>query len=204
MEKKWKCTVCGYIHEGANPPDICPVCKAHKFQFILYEKLPDPLEKRLKEAFAGESKAHVRNLAFAQKAEVDGFPQIARLFKAVAEAERVHAAEYLKYLEGVIGETEDNLRAAFESEIKAKTDIYPPLIQEAFSLKREDVAWSFSRSRDVEERHAKLYKDALEAMITEKETKYHVCQVCGYIFEADLPDECPVCRAKRENFKKVD
>ena len=204
MEKKWKCTVCGYIHEGAKPPDICPVCKAHKFQFILYEKLPDSLERRLKEAFAGESKAYVRNLAFAQKAEKDGFPQIARLFKAVAEAERVHADEYLKYLEGVIGETEDNLRAAFESEIKAKTDIYPPFIQEAFSLKREDVAWSFSRSRDVEERHAKLYKDALEAMITEKETQYHVCQVCGYIFEADLPEECPVCRAKKENFKKVD
>ena len=69
MEKKWKCTVCGYIHEGAKPPDICPVCGAHKFQFILYEKLPDSLETRLKEAFAGESKAHVRNLAFAQKAE---------------------------------------------------------------------------------------------------------------------------------------
>jgi len=204
MEKKWKCTVCGYIHEGDKPPDICPVCRAHKFQFILYEKLPDSLEKRLKEAFAGESKAHVRNLAFGKKAEEDGFPQVARLFKAVAEAERVHAAEYLKYLEGVIGETEDNLKAAFESEIKAKTDIYPPLIQEAFSLKREDVAWSFSRSRDVEERHAKLYKDALDAMITEKETEYHVCQVCGYIFEADLPDECPVCRAKKENFKRVD
>jgi rubrerythrin len=122
----------------------------------------------------------------------------------VAEAERVHAAEYLKYLEGVIGETEDNLKAAFESEIKAKTDIYPPLIQEAFSLKREDVAWSFSRSRDVEERHAKLYKDALEAMITEKETKYHFCQVCGYIFEADLPEVCPVCRAQKEHFKRVD
>jgi len=204
MEKKWKCTVCGYIHEGTKPPDLCPVCGAHKFQFILYEKLPDSLEKRLKEAFAGESKAHVRNLAFAQKAEADGFPQVARLFKAVAEAERVHAAEYLKYLEGVIGETEDNLKAAFEREIKAKTDIYPPLIQEAFSLKREDVAWSFSRSRDVEERHAKLYKDALDAMITEKETEYHVCQVCGYIFEADLPDECPVCRAKKENFNRVD
>jgi rubrerythrin len=203
MGKKWKCTVCGYIHEGAKPPDVCPVCGAHKYQFILYEKIPDALEKKLREAFAGESKAHIRNLAFAKKAEEDGFPQIARLFMAVAEAERVHAAEYLKYLEGVIGETEDNLKAAFESEIKAKTDIYPPFIQEAFALKREDVAWSFSRSRDVEERHAKLYKDALAAMIKEQETEYHVCQVCGYIFDAELPEECPVCRAKKENFKKM-
>jgi len=202
MEKKWKCTVCGYIHEGEKPPAVCPVCGAHKFQFILYERLPDSLEEKLKEAFAGESKAHMRNLAFAKKAEEDGFPQIARLFRAVADAERVHAAEFIKYLEGVIGETEDNLKAAFENEIKAKTDIYPPFIQEAFALQREDVAWSFSRSRDVEERHAKLYKDALAALIKEQETEYYVCQVCGYVFDADLPDECPVCRAKKENFKK--
>jgi rubrerythrin len=203
MEKKWKCTVCGYIYEGAKPPAVCPVCGAHKFQFILYERLPDSLEKKLKEAFAGESKAHMRNLAFGKKAEEDGFPQIARLFRAVADAERVHAAEYIKYLEGVIGETEDNLKAAFENEIKAKTDIYPFFIQEAFALQREDVAWSFSRSRDVEERHAKLYKDALAALIKEQETEYSVCQVCGYVFDADLPAECPVCRAKKENFKKI-
>ena len=203
MDKKWKCTVCGYIHEGVFPPEVCPVCGAHKYQFILYEKLPDALEKKLKEAFAGESKAHLRNLAFARKAEEDGFPQIARLFRAVAEAERVHADEDLKYLEGVIGETEDNLKTAFESEIKAKTDIYPAFIQEAFALKREDVAWSFSRSRDVEDRHAKLYKDALAAMIKDQETLYHVCQVCGYVFDGDLPEVCPVCRATKENFKKM-
>jgi rubrerythrin len=204
MDKKWKCTVCGYIHEGENPPEFCPVCEAHKYQFILYAPMPEALERKLKEAFAGEAKAHVRNLAFAKKAEADGFPQIAKLFRVVAEAERVHADEYLKYLEGMIGETEENLKAAFESEIRAKTDIYPPFIQEAFALKREDVAWSFSRSRDVEERHAKLYKDALGAMITEQETTYHVCQVCGYVFDGDLPDKCPVCRAKKENFKRID
>ena len=75
MNKKWKCTVCGYIHEGNRPPDICPTCGAHQWQFILYEPLPEPLEKKLKEAFAGESKAYVRNLAFAKKAEEDGFPR---------------------------------------------------------------------------------------------------------------------------------
>jgi rubrerythrin len=203
MDKKWKCTLCGYIHEGKSPPDSCPSCGAYKWQFILYEELPSSLEKKLKEAFAGESKAHMRNLAFAKKAEADGFPQIARLFRAVADAEKIHSAEYLKYLEGVIGETEENLKAAFESEIKAKTDVYPALIQEAVALKREDVAWSFSRSRDVEERHAKLYKDALEAMIREQDTRYSVCQVCGYIFDGDLPEKCPVCRAKKENFREV-
>jgi rubrerythrin len=204
MEKKWKCSICGYLHEGLKPPDACPVCGAYKWQFILYEELPPALEKKLREAFAGESKAHMRNLAFAKKAEDDGFAQVAALFRAVAEAERVHAAEYLKYLEGVIGETEENLKAAFESEIKTKNDVYPALVQEAFALKREDVAWSFSRSRDVEERHAKLYKDALEAMLQEQETRYTVCQVCGYIFDGDVPDQCPVCRANKENFKKIE
>lgn len=203
MSKKWKCTVCGYIHEGEGPPDKCPVCGVSRYQFILYERLPDALEKSLEEAFAGESKAHVRNLAFAKKANQDGLPQIAKLFRSIAEAERVHAAEYLKYLEGVIGETEDNLKAAFENEIKANTQIYPPLIREAMEFNREDVASSFSRSRDVEERHSKLYKDALSAMVTEQEVEYHVCQVCGYVFDGDLPDECPVCKATKENFKGV-
>jgi len=203
MNKKWKCTVCGYIHEGEGPPDKCPVCGASKYQFILYDKLPDTLEKSLKEAFAGESKAHVRNLAFAKKAEEEGLPQIAGLFRAVAEAERVHASEYLKYMEGIIGSTEDNLKAAFENEIKANTRIYPPLIKEAMEFNREDVAGSFSRSRDVEERHSKLYKDALSAMVKDQVVDYHVCQVCGYVFDGDLPDQCPVCKATKENFKGV-
>ena len=87
MNKKWKCTLCGYIHEGERPPEFCPVCGAYKWQFILYEDLPPVLEKKLADAFAGESKAHMRNLAFARKAEKDGFPLIARLFYAVADAE---------------------------------------------------------------------------------------------------------------------
>jgi len=204
MDKKWKCTICGYVHEGEHPPEECPVCGAPKSQFVLLEPLQQELEKKLKEAFAGESKAHVRNLAFAKKAEKDELPQIAKLFRAVAEAERVHAAEYLKYLEGEIGDTEQNLTTAFENEIKANSEIYPPLIKEALALNREDVAGSFSRAKDVEDRHAKLYKDALAAMVSEEEPEYYVCQVCGYVFEGELPDECPVCRAKKANFKKID
>ena len=203
MTKQWKCTVCGYIHEGKTPPDRCPVCGAFKYQFILHEPLPEPLEKSLRQAFAGESKAYVRNLAFAQKAEKEDYPQIARLFRAVAEAERIHANEYLKYLEGLIGSTEENLKAAFENEMRAKSDFYPAFIKEAFDLKREDVAWSFIRSRDVEERHAKLYKDALAALVSDRELDYQVCQVCGYVFAEEVPEACPVCRAPREKFKKI-
>lgn len=204
MERKWKCTVCGYIHEGDDAPEACTVCGASSFQFTLLEALPPELEKNLRYAFAGESKAHVRNLAFARRAERDELPQIAKLFRAVAEAERVHAAEYLKYLEGEIGDTEQNLTTAFENEIKANSEIYPPLIKEAMAFNREDVAGSFSRAKDVEDRHAKLYKDALAAMVSDEETDYQVCQVCGYVFEGTPPDECPVCRAKRQNFKKID
>ena len=203
MGKKWKCTVCNYIHEGVQPPDTCPQCGAFKYQFILYEPLAESLEKSLKEAFAGESKAYVRNLAFAGKADQENYPEMAILFRAVAEAERVHAAEYLKYFEGVISDTEENLKTAFENEINAHTQIYPPLIRQALELKREDIAWSFIRARDVEDRHAKLYKQALTAMVTDRKTEYHVCQVCGYVFDGNLPGECPVCRAQKDNFRLI-
>jgi rubrerythrin len=141
-------------------------------------------------------------LAFAKKRR-DGFPGCPAL-PGGRQPKRGPAAEYLKYLEGIIDETEENLKAAFESEIKTKNDVYPAFVKEAFALKREDVAWSFSRSRDVEERHAKPYKDALEAMIKEQETQYTVCQVCGYIFDSELPEQCPVCRASKENFKRIE
>ncbi|MEW6267523.1 MAG: rubredoxin-like domain-containing protein [Thermodesulfobacteriota bacterium] len=201
--KKWKCTVCGYVHEAPKPPDACPVCGALNLRFILLEPLPPELEKSLKLAFAAESKAHVRNLAFSQRAEVEGYPQVARLFRAVAESERIHAVESLRYLEGVIGSTEENLKAAFESEIKAAAEGYGPMIKEAVAGRREDVTWSFSRTRDVEARHAKLYKDALAALTSDREIEYHVCQVCGYVFDGPLPNQCPICRAGRENFDRI-
>jgi rubrerythrin len=202
-EKRWKCTVCGYIHHGKQPPEECPVCGAGKYRFILDEPVPPELEKMLKIAFAAESKANVRNLAFARRAEQDSYPQVARLFRAVADAERVHAQEYINYLEGVIGSTEENLKTAFENEIKANSDGYAPLIKEAIAQKREDVTWSFARARDVEAHHAKLYKAALSALASEREVTYHVCQVCGFVFDGPLPDECPICRAVPKDFKLV-
>lgn len=203
MAKQWKCTSCGYLHQGDHPPDACPQCGASLYQFILYAPLPRELEAYLAEAFAGESQAHVRNLAYAKKAAEEGYPGVARLFRAVAEAEKVHADEYLKYLEGVVGGTAENLSRAFENELRAKQDIYPRLVQEAFRLGREDAAWSFIRARDVEERHAGLYKEALSALAGERELDYHVCTVCGYVFDQEPPPECPVCRSPREKFKPV-
>ncbi len=201
--KKWKCTVCGYVHEGDKPPLKCPQCGADMYQFILYQALTAELEQGLKHAFAGESQAYVRNQAFAAKAAAEGYPQVAELFKAVAEAERVHAAEYLKYLEGVVGSTEENLRRAFENEMKAKDQAYPELIKQAFAAGRDDLAWSYIRSRDVEERHAALYKSALSALAGERDIAYHVCEVCGYVFEDAPPDTCPVCKSGRDKFKAI-
>lgn len=203
-DTQWKCTVCGYVHTGKKPPDRCPQCGAFKYQFILNQPLSAKLEKSLREAFAGESKAHVRNQAFAAKAADEGYPEVARLFRAVAEAERVHAAEYLKYLEGVMGSTEENLRTAFENEMAAKQDHYPALIKAAFEAKREDVAWSLIRARDVEGRHADLYKDALAALAGGREVTYHVCEVCGYVFDGTPPEHCPVCRSGSDQFKPID
>lgn len=201
MSKQWKCTVCGYVHEDKNPPDKCPRCGADLNRFILLEPLGAELERDLKLAFAGESKAHMRGLAYARAAEAEGYGQVARLFRAAAESERVHASEYLNFLQGAVGDTEANLKQAFESELKAHQEAYPPLIKAAFDAGREDLAWAFIRARDVEERHAQLYKDALQALIAEREIQYHVCQVCGYVAEGEPPDECPVCRAAKDKFK---
>lgn len=202
-DRRWRCLVCGYEHQGKNPPETCPRCGADLNRFVLMEPLPPDLEKLARRAFTGESKAYVRNLAFSQRAREEGYPQVAALFAAVAEAERVHAAEMLPYLAGEIGDTEANLQAAFEHELQARQDHYPPIMKAAFDAGRQDLAYALVRARDVEERHAKLYKDALDALVAEREVAYHVCQVCGYVFEGDTPDHCPVCRAPRDKFKAV-
>lgn len=202
-ETRWKCTVCGYIHHGKQPPEYCPNCGAHRYRFILDEPLTPELEAAVKAAFTGEAKAQVRNQAFAQRAEEEDLPQVARLFRAVAEAERVHAEEMLKYLAGVIGDTAENLQTAFEHELLAKDEAYPELIKAAYQAKREDVIWSLNRARDVEARHAQLYKDALAALTGDRKLDYQVCQVCGYVFDGEPPDNCPVCQAPRTKFKPI-
>lgn len=203
MSKQWKCKVCSCIQDGSQPPDACPRCGASRYAFVINAPLSATMEATMAKAFAGESQAYVRNLAYAKRASREGYPEVARLFQAVAEAEKVHADEYLKYLEGVVGETEDNLKRAFENEIKAKQDIYPGMIRQACDEERDDVAWSFSRARDVEERHADLYRNALGALEEGRDLQYHVCLVCGYVFDQEPPDQCPVCQTKKDNYKKI-
>jgi len=161
-------------------------------------------QRNLAYAFAAESKASLRNDAFARKADAEGYAGIARLFRAVSEAESVHARRYLLLMRGKIGSTEENLEAAFQSEIKANVDEYPNLIKEATDEGEEAALKAFSHARDVEDRHAELYKKAMNDMLSERETIYYVCQVCGYVAEDEAPENCPVCGAVKGKFKKIE
>ena len=160
-------------------------------------------DKNLAYAFGAESKAAVRNAVFAKKAEAEGYIQAARLFRAVADAESVHSRRFLILMRGKIGSTEENLATAFENEIKANAEEYPKLIKEAADEGQDSALKAFSYARDVESRHAELYKKAINDMIADRETVYYVCQVCGYIAEDEAPERCPVCEAIKERFKAM-
>lgn len=165
--------------------------------------MSDKIEKNLAYAFAAESKACARNATFARKADMEGYSQIARLFRAVSDAESIHANRYLLLMRGKIGSTEENLETAFQNEIKANVEEYPKLIKDASAEGNKSVLKAFSQARDVESLHAELYKKALNDMVSERETEYYVCQVCGYISEDEAPEKCPICGAVKDKFKSV-
>lgn len=165
--------------------------------------MAEKTEKNLAYAFAAESKASIRNEAFARKADAEGYAQIARLFRAVSEAESVHARRYLLLMRGKIGSTEENLETAFQNEIKANVEEYPKLIKDASDEGKEGILRAFSQSRDVEDRHAELYKGAMNDMLSDRLTDYFLCQVCGYISEDEAPLNCPVCGAVQGKFRKI-
>ena len=155
-------------------------------------------------AFVGEAKAYHRLLAFARKADQEGYAQIAKLFRAVAAAEGVHTERHLRLLgEAVVKGTEENLQSSFERETTVNQVYYPQFISDAEEEGERAAALTFSQARDVEEEHATLYKHALNALLRDETHDYYVCQVCGYIAEHESPDECPICGAKQEKFLLV-
>jgi rubrerythrin len=201
----WKCTNCHHVDLRDEKPKRCPVCGAEAEKLVPHEVPGIKGAKtlaNLKAGFVAESQAHQRNLAFALKAEQEGFTQVAKLFRAIAEAEGVHAYHHLRLLGGV-SDTQENLEAAFERENLA-SNTYPQFIREANEEENTSVARIFSFSRDVEAGHAKLYKKALDHMVQETETKYYVCSVCGYVSDGELPEQCPICGAPREKFRSVE
>jgi len=160
-------------------------------------------EKNLKEAFAGESQANRKYLAFAKQAEKEGHPQVAKLFRAAAEAETVHAHAHLRTL-GEIKSTTDNLQAAIDGETHEFKSMYPDMIKTAEAEGNKAAYRSFVYANEVEKIHAGLYQKALDNLGSLPEADYYVCPVCGYTCENEVPENCPVCSAKGKAFFKVD
>lgn len=159
-------------------------------------------EKNLMEAFAGESQANRKYLAFAKQADKEGHTKIAKLFRAVAEAETVHAHSHFRILG--VGDTAENLRAAIAGETYEFKEMYPGMIQAAKEEGNAAAERSFSYANAVEAVHAKLYRDALENMDSKESTDYYVCSVCGYTCSKEAPDKCPVCGSAAKVFSKVE
>lgn len=160
-------------------------------------------EKNLDEAFAGESQANRKYLAFAKKADAEGYRQVAKLFRATAEAETVHALNHLKELGGV-KTTKENLEAAIGGEMYEVDSMYPPMIQDAVEEGEKGAQNSFTYAFEVEKIHAALYKKAFELLGKNEEVDYYVCQICGNTVEGEPPDQCPVCKAMKKMFRKVE
>lgn len=177
----------------------------------------------LKTAFVGESQANRRYLLFAEKAEQEGQPQIARLFRAAAAAETVHAKRHLDAMdvasraiaEALANEgqpksaqsTRDNLTAAAAGEHHEFTEMYPAFIKDAEKEEKLRAQISFDRAKSVEQIHHKLFEatiKALEAKQPLKSESYFVCQVCGYTVAGEAPETCPICGAPRSRFTKVE
>ncbi|HOI39577.1 MAG TPA: rubrerythrin family protein [Methanobacterium sp.] len=157
----------------------------------------------LKEAFAGESQANRKYLAFARKADEEGYKQVAKLFRAAAEAETVHAHNHLMVMDG-IGSTADNLKTAISGEEDEFEAMYPEFIKEAKSEGNEKAVWTFDVANQVEEIHAELYTQALKALGNNAEVDYFVCGHCGNTVENEAPDVCPICGAPKSEFMKID
>lgn len=159
----------------------------------------------LKAAFAGESQANRKYLAFAKKADAEGFPQTARLFRAAGEAETVHAHAHLRVMKGV-GATTENLQAAIDGEGYEFREMYPEFIKAAEAEGNKPAVMSFKNAMAVEQTHHKLYSEALASLKAGKDlpgATIFVCQICGHTAVGGAPEKCPVCGATKDKFVEV-
>ncbi|MEW6386736.1 MAG: rubrerythrin family protein [Thermodesulfobacteriota bacterium] len=163
----------------------------------------DKTDQNLAEAFAGESQANRRYLAFAEKADKEGYPQVARLFRAAAEAETIHAHNHLRALKA-IRSTAENLKEAIAGETSEFREMYPGMITTAQAEGHKDAERTFSYANEVEKVHAQLFEKALKTMAEKKLVDIYVCPTCGYTVEGEPPDNCPVCNAKKQFFRRID
>ena len=162
-------------------------------------------EENLQSAFAGESQANRRYLFFADKAEKEGYPQAARLFRAAAEAETVHARNHLAAMDGV-GSTRDNLMAGAIGEHYEFTRMYPPFIEQAEAEDNKRAQRSFEYANEVEQIHHKHFEEAIKAFDAGQKLEdepYFVCPVCGNTVAGEAPEKCPICGTPGSKFKRV-
>ena len=162
-------------------------------------------KENLQDAFAGESQANRKYLAFARKAEQDGFPQVAKLFRAAAQAETVHAHAHLRVMGGVQA-TAKNLEEAIEGEGFEFQQMYPDYLKQAEDEGDQTAVYSFKNALAVEEVHHGLYSKALEAVKSGSDMpvkKIYVCAICGNTVEGEVPERCPVCKAAKDKFFEV-
>jgi rubrerythrin len=161
-------------------------------------------EQFLKEAFAGESQANRKYLAFSTKADQEGYPQAARLFRAAGEAETVHAHNHLRALKG-IKTTKENLQEAVAGETHEFKKMYPEMIEAAKAEGQKEAERSFSYANSVEKVHAQLYQKLLDNLGKSQDNfPYYICPICGNTVEKNPPASCPICGTKGEMFKKMD
>ena len=159
----------------------------------------------LKKAFAGESQANRRYLAFARRADEEGFTQVAKLFRAAAESETVHALNHLTVV-GEVKSTLENLDAAVAGETFEFKEMYPDYIGLAKKEGNKQAVWTFDVANKVEQIHARLFSKAVEALKRKKElvqVDYYVCSVCGDAVEGEVPVKCPICGSPKSKFFKV-
>lgn len=158
--------------------------------------------ENLMAAFAGESQANRKYLAYAKKADEQGLPQAARLFRAAAHAETVHALNHFRAA-GEVHDTVDNLKAAIAGENYEVVSMYPPMIAEAEAAQEKKAANSLRWAWEVEKVHEALYRKALETLGKVETFDYYVCPVCGYTHERGAPERCPVCNTPGSKFERV-
>jgi rubrerythrin len=159
-------------------------------------------EENLKEAFSGESKASMRYMAFAEKADSEGFPGAAKLFRAAARAEAVHALNHLRAMNGIKG-TRENLEAAVDGESFEFREMYPAMVKDAVNDKEIEARHSLEYAMSVEMVHHKLFQNALENESENASASFYVCPVCGHTVRDKAPKKCPYCGADETKFMEI-
>jgi rubrerythrin len=163
-------------------------------------------KENLEFAFAGESQANRRYLFFAEKADEEGYRQTARLFRAAAEAETIHARNHFQVMQG-IKSTKENLLTAIGGENREFTEMYPGFIKQAEAEGKKEARRSFDLANKVEQIHHGLFQAALSVLEkgqTVEDKPFYVCQYCGNTVEGEAPEKCPICGAPRRMFKQIE